>query len=95
MDIKTTHYFDKWFLGLRDDQAKKRVQARIDRAALGNYGDCKPVGQGVSEMRIHYGAGYRVYFIEQGKVMVVLLAGGTKKSQHKDIETAIGLAKLV
>lgn len=93
--IETTSLFSKWFESLRDRQAKARIQVRIDRAELGNYGDCKPVGQGVSEMRIDYGPGYRVYFIERGAVLVVLLAGGTKKGQAKDIKTALELAKNV
>jgi len=89
--IKITDTFSKWFDGLRDHQARIRIQARIDRAQSGNYGDWKPVGEGVSEMRVHYGAGYRVYFIERGKTLIVLLAGGTKSGQAHDIKTAIML----
>ena len=91
--VLTTEYFDEWLQKLRDSNAKARIQARIDRAEDGNLGDCKPVGDGVSEMRIHYGEGYRVYFVQCGKQLVVLLAGGTKKTESKDIRLAIELAK--
>ncbi|MDE3016246.1 MAG: type II toxin-antitoxin system RelE/ParE family toxin [Pseudomonadota bacterium] len=91
--VEVTPHFSKWFRGLRDHQARLRIQARIDRAEMGNYGDWKPVGNGVCEMRIHYGAGYRVYFIEHGKTTVVLLAGGVKARQSGDIQTAIALAE--
>lgn len=91
--IYTTEQFDDWLSNLRDQQAKRRVQARIDRAEDGNFGDCEPVGEGVSEMRIHYGPGYRVYFAQRGKEIVVLLAGGDKRTQSKDIKTALKLAR--
>ena len=91
--IFTTPVFDDWFLGLRDIRAKVRIQARIDRAELGNFGDCEPVGEGVSEMRIHYGPGYRVYFAQRGVEVVILLAGGDKSSQSKDIKRALELAR--
>jgi putative addiction module killer protein len=93
--IHTTEIFDEWFASLRDRHAKMRVQARIDRAELGNYGDCAPVGEGVSEMRIHAGPGYRVYFVERGMEIVILLAGGDKSTQSKDIKTALELARKV
>ena len=93
ISIYTTDEFDDCFVTLRDKQAQKRIQARIDRAEDGNFGDCKPVGEGVSEMRIHYGAGYRVYFVQRGLEMVVLLAGGDKSNQQKDIQTALKLAR--
>jgi putative addiction module killer protein len=93
--VLTTEVFDDWFISLRDRQGKLRIQARIDRAELGNYGDCEPVGEGVSEMRIHVGPGYRVYFLERGLEIVVLLAGGDKSTQPKDIRTAIKLARQV
>lgn len=70
-----------------------RVQVRIDRAEYGNFGDSAPVGEGVSEMRIHYGPGYRVYFMKRGHEIVILLAGGDKSSQAKDIKTALELAR--
>ncbi len=84
-----------WFESLRDKQAARRIQARIDRAEEGNFGDCKPIGEGVSEMRIHYGPGYRVYFAQRGMEIVILLAGGDKSSQDKDIKTALGLAQQI
>ena len=91
--ILTTDTFDGWFTGLRDIRAKVRIQARFDRASLGNFGDCEPVGEGVSEMRIHYGPGYRVYFVQRGFEVVILLAGGDKSSQPKDIKRALELAR--
>jgi putative addiction module killer protein len=91
--IYTTDVFDAWFEQLRDKQAARRIQARIDRAEEGNFGDCTPVGDGVSEMRIHSGPGYRVYFAQRGLEIVILLAGGDKATQAKDIKTAIGLAQ--
>ncbi len=91
--IHTTAVFDKWFSSLRDRQGKLRIQARIDRAEFGNLGDCEPVGEGISEMRIHVGPGYRVYFVERGLEIVILLAGGDKSTQAKDIKTAQKLAR--
>lgn len=91
--IQTTEVFDAWYDTLRDRLAKASIQARIRRAELGNLGDCKPVGQGVSEMRIHVGAGYRVYFTQRGMELVILLAGGDKSTQPRDIQTALELAQ--
>lgn len=91
--ILTTEVFDAWFSGLRDVRARVRIQARIDRAELGNFGDCKPVGEGVTEMRIHYGPSYRVYFMQRGFEVVILLAGGDKASQSEDIKRALTLAR--
>lgn len=91
--ILTTEVFDAWFAGLKDMQVVRRVQARIDRAEDGNFGDCEPVGEGVSEMRIHYGPGYRVYFVKRGMEIVILLAGGNKSTQSKDIKTALEIAR--
>ncbi len=91
--IYTTDVFDAWFEVLHDKQAARRIQARIDRVEEGNFGDCKPVGKGVSEMRIHYGPGYRVYFAQRGLEIVILLAGGDKTTQAKDIKSALGLAQ--
>lgn len=91
--ILTTEVFDSWFAGLKDMQAARRVQARIDRAEDGNFGDCEPVGEGVSEMRIHYGPGYRVYFVKRGMEIVILLAGGNKSTQSKDIKTALEISR--
>lgn len=90
--IFTTAVFDRWFERLRDRRAAARIQARIDRAESGNLGDCKPVGEGVSEMRIDYGPGYRVYFLQRGTEMVILLVGGGKSTQEKDIALAKKLA---
>ncbi|KAA1285802.1 MULTISPECIES: type II toxin-antitoxin system RelE/ParE family toxin [Alcaligenes] len=91
--IHTTDTFDHWFGGLRDKQAARRIQVRIDRAEDGNFGDCEPVGEGVSEMRIHYGPGYRVYFVQRELEIVILLAGGNKSTQNKDIKTALEIAR--
>lgn len=91
--IHTTEVFDTWFSGLSDRQAARRIQARIDRAEQGHFGDCKPVGEGVSEMRIHFGPGWRVYFTQRGMEVVILLAGGDKASQPQDIKGALALAR--
>jgi len=91
--VFTTKVFDEWFEALRDKQAARRIQARIDRAEEGNFGDCKSVGEGVSEMRIHFGPGYRVYFAQRGLEIVILLAGGDKSTQDNDIRIALGLAQ--
>lgn len=91
--ILTTEQFDKWFTSLRDRKAKTLVQVRIDRMEDGNFGDCQPVGNGVSELRIHHGAGYRIYFKRSGLEIIVLLVGGDKSSQQKDIKMAIALAE--
>lgn len=85
--------FEVWFDGLKDRQTKTRIQARIDRLAIGNFGDTKPVHEGLSELRIDYGPGYRVYFIRRGAIVVVLLAGGDKSTQDRDIKRAIKMAK--
>ncbi len=91
--IHATEVFDAWFDGLKDKQAARRIQVRIDRAEDGNFGDCEPVGEGVSEMRIHYGPGYRVYFAQRGMEVVILLAGGDKSTQSRDIKTALEIAR--
>lgn len=92
IEIRKTEIFVKWLDGLRDIRARARILARIERLAGGNPGDVKPVGEGVSELRINYGPGYRVYYKKQGEKVVILLAGGDKNSQSKDIKTAINLA---
>ena len=91
--VLTTEAFDTWFSGLRHQRAARRIQARIDRAESGNFGDCAPVGEGVSEMRIHHGPGYRVYFVQRGLEVVVLLGGGDKSTQVRDIASALELAR--
>ena len=91
--IQQTNAYAKWFAGLRDRVARARIDIRIRRLSLGNAGDTKPVGEGVSELRIDHGPGYRLYFIRRGEVVIVLLAGGDKSTQDKDIRTAKALAK--
>jgi len=91
--IQTTQVFDAWLDQLKDRQAVLRIQMRIDRAELGNFGDVKPVAEGVSEMRIDFGPGYRVYFVQRGVELVILLAGGDKATQDNDIKTALALAR--
>ena len=93
MEVRKTDTFAKWIDELRDIRARARILARIERFALGNPGDVEPVGEGVSELRVHYGPGYRVYFKQQGRALVILLAGGDKRSQAKDIKKALSLAR--
>jgi putative addiction module killer protein len=85
--------FDEWLSGMADQKAKARILARLLSAEFGNFGDCEPVGEGVSEMRIHVGAGYRVYYTRTGSTVYVLLAGGTKASQTKDVAKAKKMAR--
>jgi len=92
-EILKTERFAHWFDELRDGRARARIQARIDRLSLGNAGDAAAVGEGVSEMRIHYGPGYRVYFKKHGRDVVILLAGGGKSTQSTDILAALSLAQ--
>lgn len=91
--VLTTESFDAWFSELRDDRGRARIQARIDRAAAGNLGYCAPVGEGVSEMKIDVGPGYRVYFALRGLKLIILLAGGDKSTQTKDIARAKELVR--
>ena len=93
IDLRKTDRFVRWLDGLRDLRARARIQARLDRLAEGNPGDVKPVGEGVSELRIDYGPGYRVYFKSRGRTVVILLAGGAKGTQSQDIEVALRLAR--
>lgn len=93
MELIQSETFRHWLNSLKDRQARARIQARLDRLALGNPGDARPLRDGVSELRIDYGPGYRVYFIRRGLLVVVLLAGGDKRTQDADIERAIDIAK--
>jgi len=93
IEIRETEIYSQWFKSLRDRQAKARIDIRVRRLSMGNPGDVKPVGQGVSELRIDYGPGYRVYFIQQGETLIILLAGGDKRTQERDIKTALDLAQ--
>lgn len=93
IEIRKTENFARWLDSLRDIQARARVLVRIERLAQGNPGDVKPVGEGVSELRINYGPGYRVYYLSRDKEVIILLAGGDKHSQSKDIKTALRLAR--
>jgi putative addiction module killer protein len=93
IEIRKTDVFAKWIDELQDIRARARILVRIERLAAGNPGDVKPVGEGVSEMRIDYGPGYRVYFKKMGQKVVILLAGGNKNSQPKDIKTALSLSR--
>lgn len=88
IELIKTNLFDRWLIDLRDRKARARIETRIRRLSLGNPGDVKPVGEGVSEMRIDYGPGYRVYFTRRGPVVVVLLCGGDKGGQDRDIALA-------
>lgn len=93
IEILQTEMFSAWLQALRDSRAKAKIASRVQRLAFGNPGDVRPVGSGVSEMRIHYGPGYRVYYTQRGSVLIVLLCGGDKATQDKDINTAKQLAK--
>jgi putative addiction module killer protein len=93
VEIRKTDTFAKWIDGLRDIRARARILVRIERLSLGNPGDVKPVGEGVSEMRIDYGPGYRIYYKKIGQMVIVLLAGGDKRTQARDIKSALRLAQ--
>ena len=95
IEVRQTTVFSDWLKGLRDINARARIMVRIRRLELGNPGDVKALGGGVSEMRIDYGPGYRVYFAQQGKTIVILLCGGDKRTQQADIATAQQMAKEV
>ena len=92
-EIRKTAAYARWIDGLRDVRARVRILVRVERLASGNPGDVKPVGEGVSELRIDYGPGYRVYYTMRGQELIILLAGGDKSSQSKDIKTAIKLVQ--
>lgn len=93
IEIRKTELFAQWLDDLRDLRARARIQARIERLAAGNPGDVKPVGEGVSELRLEYGPGYRVYYKKRGRSLIILLAGGDKSTQAKDIKAALRLAR--
>jgi putative addiction module killer protein len=95
LEIRQTEVYASWFAKLRDRQARARIDVRIRRLSLGNPGDVRPVGEGVSELRIDYGPGYRVYFVQRGAALVILLAGGAKGTQEQDIQIARELARKV
>jgi putative addiction module killer protein len=93
VEIRKTEKYALWLDGLSDIRARARIQVRVERLAAGNTGDVKPVGEGVSELRINYGPGYRVYFTKRGRKLIVLLAGGDKSTQATDIKIALRLAR--
>jgi putative addiction module killer protein len=95
IEVRQTEQFRKWLKSLRDTKARARILVRIDRLSLGNPGDVRPVGEGVSELRIDYGPGYRAYFTNVGQAIILLLCGGEKKSQSRDITLAKRMAKAV
>ena len=90
-----TDVYKRWFTALRDARAQARINVRLRRVELGVLGDCKPVGEGVFELRVDYGPGYRVYFVQRGYEVIILLAGGDKASQARDIKSALKLARNV
>ena len=93
IEVRKTETYATWFDGLRDARARACVLVRIERLIAGNPGDVRPVGEGVSELRVDYGPGYRVYFKKEGRSIVILLAGGDKRAQSRDIDTALRLAR--
>jgi putative addiction module killer protein len=93
IEVRQTENYAQWFDGLRDRQARVRIDIRIRRLSIGNPGDVKPLGKGISELRINYGPGYRVYFTQRGETLIILLAGGDKSTQDRDIKIALDLAK--
>ncbi len=93
VEIRQTVVYARWFSRLRDREARARIDVRIRRLSLGNPGDVRPLGEGVSEIRIDYGPGYRVYFVQRSETLIVLLAGGDKDSQERDIRRAVELAR--
>jgi putative addiction module killer protein len=93
IEVRQIDEYAEWFKSLRDRQARARINARIRRLSLGNPGDVKPVGEGVSELRVDYGPGYRVYYVQRGDTVVILLAGGDKRTQDRDIRKALELAR--
>ncbi len=92
-EVRETDAYVAWFAGLRDERGRAKILARIRRLSLGNPGDVESVGDGVSEMRIHFGPGYRIYFVQRGKGVAILLGGGDKSTQNRDIKAALALAR--
>ena len=92
-EVRKSSVYNDWFMSLRDSRAKTRIDSRVQRLAGGNPGDVKPVGEGISEMRIDYGPGYRIYYIDTGKEIIILLCGGDKKTQQADIVEARKIAR--
>lgn len=93
IEIRQTETYADWFDSLRDRKARARIDVRIRRLSLGNPGDVRPIGSGVSELRIDYGPGYRVDFVQRGPMLIILLAGGDKRTQERDIKRALELAR--
>lgn len=93
LEVRKTAVFGAWLNGLADRKTKIVIARRLQRLELGNFGDVAPVGSGVSELRIHYGPGYRVYFVQRGPVVVVLLCGGDKGTQQRDIRRAVEMTQ--
>ena len=93
--VKTTSEFDKWLNGIQDGLTKRRLATRLRKAQMGNLGDVKPVGDGVFEMREHFGPGWRMYYVQRGALLIVLLGGGDKSSQSADIEKAVKMAATI
>jgi len=95
IEIRQTETYRKWFDSLKDRNARMRIAIRIRRISLGNFGDVKPVGEGISEIRIDYGPGYRIYYLQKKNTVIILLSGGDKSTQSKDIKKAHELAQKV
>ena len=93
IEVRKTEVYATWLNSLRDQRARARILVRVERLAAGNLGDVRPVGEGVSELRIDYGPGYRVYFKKRGSALVILLAGGDKRTQNEDVRKALRLAR--
>lgn len=93
LEVRMTRVFEAWLVGLKDRNAQRRIALRLSRLELGHFGDAKPVGEGVGELRIDHGPGYRLYFVRQGDVVVVLLCAGDKRTQARDIRRAIAMSK--
>ena len=94
-EISQLPEFDEWLSNIKDGMTRRRLARRLERVAQGNFGDVEPVGEGVSEMREHFGAGWRMYFVQRGQTLIVMLGGGVKDSQQRDIARAIALSKTI